>query len=224
MAGAWAESGDGLRSLRLLGVIMALIDVRRCLQPPARPKDAGSPPPWAAAEAALGISYPRDFQQFITIYGSGTIGGVIEVLNPMAVDWSDAAAFETLPHSLDAVLATVSPFGNARETWLYGLASTLAAFNGGESRMLNVRGIPVPARPWPERPGLFPWGRGDDGQALLWWTDGDPEQWPVVLADPSEGLRAYSMDMTGLLAGWLSGSVTLDYLPRASRPYFSQDI
>ena len=120
----------------------------------------------------------------------------------------------------DAVLAGVSPFGSARETWLYGLASTLAGIDGGEYRVPSARGTPVPARPWPERPGLFPWGRGDDGQALLWWTEGEPDQWLVVLADPSEGLRAYSVDMTGLLAGWLAGTVTLDYLPRAAKPYF----
>lgn len=185
--------------------------------------DAGSPSDWAAAESALGISYPRDFQEFIGTYGSGAIDGIISVINPMSVSWRGAPAFDTLPHALDALLAAFSPCGSAPEAWLYGLASTLAVCSGWESLTLAGRSTPMPVRLWPELPGLYPWGRGDAGQALLWWTEGMPEQWPVVLADPSEGLRTYGMDMTSLLAGWLSGSVVLEYLPRVHRPRFSQE-
>jgi hypothetical protein len=82
--------------------------------------------------------------------------------------------------------------------------------------------VPTPVRLWPDRPGLLPWGRGDSGQAVLWWVDGPPERWPVVLADPSDGLRTYDTDMTGLLAGWLAGGMPLDYLPPPGSPLFTQ--
>lgn len=199
---------------------MSLADLRRILTPPARPRDTGAPAQWAAAEAALGISHPPDFKDYIATYGSGTVGAVIEVFNPMSVDWSDAQAFVALPTPLDVLLAGLGPFGSARDTWLYALASTLAGCEGLASVALPRNEGSVQARLWPELPGLFPWGRGDSGQALCWWVSGAPETWPVVVADPAEGLIAYPHTMTGFLAGWLDGSLKPASLPPAARPRF----
>jgi hypothetical protein len=201
-------------------VVVHSADLRRLLPPPARPRDTGAPAQWAAAEAALGLIHPPDFKDYIATYGSGTVGTVIEVLNPMSVDWADAPSFSTLPTPLDTLLAGLGPFGNARDTWLYALASTLAVCEGMASVVLPGGEAPTTARLWPELPGLFPWGRGDSGQALLWWVNGAPETWPVVVADPSEGLTAYPNTMTDFLIGWLDGSLKPETLPPAGRPRF----
>ncbi|MGH2345587.1 MAG: hypothetical protein ACRDG4_10205 [Chloroflexota bacterium] len=202
---------------------MALEDLRRILTPPTKPADTGSPTAWAAAESALGISYPPDFKKYIATYGSGTLSGVISVFNPISIDWTDAPTFAALPTSLDALLGCLGPHGNAQDVWLYGLASTLAVCEGFDSVVLPGSDGSVPVRLWPELPGLFPWARGDAGQALLWWVDGTPESRPVVLADPSEGLIAYPMTMAGFLAGWLDGSLRPAYLPPAGRPRFRRE-
>jgi hypothetical protein len=175
---------------------------------------------WTAAEETLGIAYPPDFRDYIATYGSGTVGTVIEVLNPMSVDWTGAPAFHSLPSSLDALLASLGPFGNARDTWIYALASMLAVCEGMASVALPGRKESVPARLWPELPGLVPWARGDAGQVLLWWASGAPETWPVAVADPIEGLSAYPTTMTGFLAGWLDGTLKPVSLPPAGRPRF----
>jgi hypothetical protein len=199
------------------------VDLRRILTPPSRPKDTGVPAQWSAAETALGIIYPSDFKEYVATYGSGTIGAVITVLNPISVDWTAAPAFDALPKSLDTLLAGLGPFGSAKDTWLYALAGTLAACEGLPSVAPPDQKDPVPVRLWPELPGLFPWGQGDSGQALLWWADGASETWPVVVADPSEGLTAYPTTMTGFLAGWLDGSLKPASLPPAGRPRFHHE-
>jgi hypothetical protein len=201
---------------------VALSDVRRVLPPPGKPIDTGAAAAWDAAEAALGISYPPDFRDLVATYGTGTFGGVITLLNPMSVDWTGAPAFSSLPRTLDAVLAALNPNGEPRDVWLYALASTLAACEGQSSLTLPSSASQTPVRLWPELPGVYPWARGDSGQALLWWTDGASDHWPVVLADPSEGFLTYAMDATGVLAGWLTGSTKLDYLPRPTKRRFSR--
>jgi hypothetical protein len=50
----------------------------------------------------------------------------------------------------------------------------------------ETRPLPLPLHP--ERPGLLPWGRDDNGGGYFWLTKGKPERWPVVyLAHGSEG-------------------------------------
>jgi hypothetical protein len=201
-----------------------LADLQLVLRPPRKPKHTGSPVEWAAAEAALGVQYPADFKQYIAAYGSGTVGQVITVLNPMSVDWAGAPKFSTLPRTLDTLLASLSPFGSPQDQWLCALASTLAVCDPYKSMQLPGRDKLTPTQLWPERPGLFPWARGDSGQALLWWTEGASDQWPTVLADPAGGLLTYCVDMTTLLARWQSGTASLDFLPPPASKRFSQQV
>jgi hypothetical protein len=202
----------------------ALENLHRILTPPPKPVDTGSPAAWVAAESALGISYPPDFKEYVATYGSGTLSKVIGVFNPMSVDWAEAPPFTVLPTPLDTLLGHLGPYGNARDVWLYGLASTLAVCESFDSAVLPGSDNAVPIRLWPELPGLFPWARGDAGQALLWWVDGAPETWPVLLVDPSEGPIAFPMDMTDFLAGWLAGSLRPAYLPPAGKPRFHREV
>jgi SMI1-KNR4 cell-wall len=32
----------------------------------------------------------------------------------------------------------------------------------------------------PNRPGLFPWGGDSNGHLYCWWTEGEPDSWPIV--------------------------------------------
>ena len=110
----------------------------------------------------------------------------------MEVAWAGARPFASLPQDLAALLATLNPFSKPWQVWLYGLASVLASCSTPDRvPLLGPESSPIPAPLWPRRPGLLPWARGDSGQALIWWTDGDPARWPVLLADPNEGLLAY---------------------------------
>jgi hypothetical protein len=202
---------------------MTLENLQKVLPVPRKPKDTGSPEAWAAVETALGFTYPADFKAYIATYGSGTIGGAINILNPISVDWSAAPSCSTLPRPLATLVETLNPFGSPREQWLYAFASTAAVCNSYQSLALPGNDTNMPIRLWPELPGLVPWAQGDAGQALLWWTDGLPANWVIVLADPTEGLLSYPMEMTSLLAGWLTSTVSLEYLSSPTKPLFSQE-
>jgi hypothetical protein len=32
----------------------------------------------------------------------------------------------------------------------------------------------------PERPGYLPWGKDSNGNIFCWWTQGEPDNWPIV--------------------------------------------
>jgi len=61
---------------------MTAVSLARIMPPPAKPLEADGS--WFHAEEILGMGFPDDFKDFIRIYGSGTIGHFMSVLNPFA--------------------------------------------------------------------------------------------------------------------------------------------
>jgi hypothetical protein len=74
---------------------------------------------------------------------------------------------------------------------------------------------PLPYPLHPERPGLLPWGRDDNGGGYFWLTKGKPDRWPVVyLAHGSEGFPVLlPVNVTTLLAG-----IAVDRFEELARP------
>jgi hypothetical protein len=61
---------------------------------------------------------------------------------------------------------------------------------------------------FPDPGGLLICGGDENGNTLFWQTGGEPSAWPIVYA--SEELLDYEVfetDLTGFLAGWMSGAV-----------------
>lgn len=52
---------------------------------------------------------------------------------------------------------------------------------------------------FPEIPGLFPWGRDENGSSLCWLTSGDPADWPVVIQSREGKEFQYPLSMTAFL-------------------------
>ena len=71
-------SGGG-RDARDLARLTAL------LPPPARPSEAIGHD-WSAFGAAHGLRTPRDWRAFLSLYGTGAIGGFLWVLNPFSAN------------------------------------------------------------------------------------------------------------------------------------------
>lgn len=63
---------------------------------------------------------------------------------------------------------------------------------------------PLPFALHPERPGLLPWGRDDNGGGYFWLTKGKIERWPVVyLGHASEGFPVQlPVNVTTFLSGF----------------------
>jgi|SRR5262245_11127169 len=58
----------------------------------------------------------------------------------------------------------------------------------------------VPFLLFPERSGLFPVGKEDHGGTLFWLTDGEPDQWPLVLTDTTFKYEQLKMSLTMFLS------------------------
>jgi hypothetical protein len=52
---------------------------------------------------------------------------------------------------------------------------------------------------YPENPGLFPWGRDENGSSLCWLTSGEPANWPVVVQSRGGEEYQYQFSMTDFL-------------------------
>ena len=128
---------------------------------------------WAAAEAAVGLTYPKDFKQLIGIYGSGRFffGGHLVVYNPLTTEG----------------LAGIRVEREIREV---------------------MRGDPdlgcCPLPLFPEEGGLMPWGSDENGDDYLWLTEGEPDDWPVVVLfhGYASQPQLFRTDITGFLAGY----------------------
>lgn len=98
--------------------------------------------------------------------------------------------------------------------WLYILTPFAEDFElrvqGNCERMVEMReGDDVPFGVFPDRPGLFPWGGGPNGERMFWLTEGPPKQWPIILhaIGPSEFERWDGMTMTTFLAKALTNEI-----------------
>lgn len=61
---------------------------------------------------------------------------------------------------------------------------------------------------YPARPGLFTWGRDANGYRLHWYTDGSPNEWPIVVTIArEEDAGEYRMSMTTFLAEAFKGEI-----------------
>jgi len=152
---------------------MNLEQLTRVLPPPAHPYNTGTPDRWDAVEKVLGFVLPADYKEFTYIYGTGQIAGFMVVLNPFVANG---------PNNL------VQGAGNKLEFLRM-------------AREIDERTVPYPL--YPEAEGLFPWGKTDQQQTLLWHRVGPPDQWAVVVSDRSVCWR-YERTMTDLIASWLS--------------------
>src|SRR5678816_1727154 len=112
---------------------MSLQELIKIVPPPRSPVNSGTSAAWSEIEAHLGIVLPNDYREFVTSYGSGEFTG--------------------------AYIEVYSPFSGNYEA-LVDLTI----------RLKNDSSVPVYDQDsgssfafFPELPGLYPWGRDDQG-------------------------------------------------------------
>jgi hypothetical protein len=158
--------------------------LRRLLPPPAKPVEAGRPEGWPAVEAALGTGLPADFKAFTELYGSGKVDDFLYLFNPF----------------------TQGQDGNL----LAEKNRVLAAYRQTRARFPERLALP----PFPEKGGVLPLGRTDNGDELYWVTDGQPNDWSVALVEGRAALQElHPMPVTGFLAALAANQLTSRVLP-----------
>lgn len=53
---------------------------------------------------------------------------------------------------------------------------------------------------FPRCPGLLPWGGDDNGNKMLWLTEGETDEWPVILESHDGKMEQFDMSMTSFLS------------------------
>ncbi|MFE3453074.1 SMI1/KNR4 family protein [Nonomuraea sp. NPDC059194] len=62
---------------------------------------------------------------------------------------------------------------------------------------------------YPEPGGLLEWAGTDNGDSLCWLTEGEPDQWRVVVWNPrGVAYHAHDVGAVEFLHGWLSGRIS----------------
>jgi hypothetical protein len=140
---------------------MSIHELASVVTPPASPTEIGGVASWIQVEREFGLSFPKDYYELVTCYGSGKfLPGHLEVLNPFS---------STYKAKIDVELEVV----------------------GEDVQFEGIAGIGDPCRVFqahPQRPGLFPWGRDAQGYHHFWFTDGKPEEWEIITIIPRDGL------------------------------------
>jgi hypothetical protein len=153
------------------------------LSPPAHP--VGAEGNWVAAERRLGAAFPDDFKWFIRIYGVGRVNDFLWLNSPFA--------------------------GRIACTFWRNMKSTIAVlkrYSGG-----GIVKDPERSHDFFPRPGgLLPFGNTENNNYLTWRTHGDPNNWHVVVWDPSSlKFREYKdWNFSELLCRLLAGKYPVE--------------
>jgi hypothetical protein len=166
---------------------MSLKELAKVIAPPATPLNGGNAKLRVAVEAKLKTPLPPDYWEFASHYGSGAFNDpgrlVINVFNPFATDYLSSM--------------------KERLSGLRDYFKEVEFFFDDEER----EGFPL----HPKVPGLLPWGSDDNGNQLFWYTDGSPDEWPVVFYahDGDSLLERFDLSMTSFLAKAFSRTITI---------------
>lgn len=146
---------------------MSLERLKTLLPPPDSPRGIPKSPDWTEVESVVGTLLPSDYRAFIEEYGSGGLGNLLVFVNPFP-----SSEDSTSPSQLGFEYCLMM----AQRLWE------------------DFEDFPYP--PHPEKPGLLPFGTSSNGGLLCWLTSGEPDDWPVVVADWSSEVETEGFDGT----------------------------
>ncbi len=151
---------------------MSVTELSAVVPPPAQPRDVGDLAAWSAVEARVGTRLPTDFREFVFRYGTGV--------------FNDPGRLCVFPRN------PLAPDFEARFRADLDWVRQMKALAGeGE----------FPYGVFPTAPGLILWADDDNGCMFFWLTEGDPDDWPVLVTPPGGYFwERFDMPMTSFLA------------------------
>ena len=167
-----------------------LTQLQALAPPPDNPLFAGTPSQWDEVERTIGTALPQDYKQLVNLYGLGSFGDYVCLLNPFVPTLGPNSAFS---------------FYRAMNLW-----------NSIEDLRRKDPEIYPPFSGYPSPGGLLPWGlECSDAGLQCWVTKGSPDDWGCVIVDSdyTEEYHEYPTTVTGFLVGWLTGLIVISYYP-----------
>lgn len=158
--------------------------------PPSPPVAASGPEEWPSIEEKLGARLPRDYKEYIGIYGAGRWADFFGIMDP----------FYECEH----------PKAVAYFKWIQSAL-------GGLNEMHDT--FPQYAPPFRRHPasgGLLPIGYTDNGGTICWQTDGEADGWSIVCLAGKyvDGYDQYKMTLTGFLCALMTKKISPRTFPR----------
>ena len=154
---------------------MTLRELEQLLRLSAEPIERPSDVQLDKAEALLGTKLPKEYRDFIKVYGSGQVASFLGIYNPIS-----HAKFGNL---LEMALKDTEEYGISRAEF-------------PDDYYFNR---------YPEAGGLLPWGRTDNGDHLYWLTRGQPCSWPIVVWKRDGDWHLFRIGFTNFIGGLLTG-------------------
>lgn len=150
----------------------AITELKKNLVPPAKPVEIPDVSQWTDIEKKMGITFPSDYREFCSVYGTGTLA--------------------------DPGRLMVTLFNPCSKTYEGRLQTHCEIFQDSKDMEGDEY---VPYDVFPNSPGLLPWASDDNGNTVSWLTKGPPDKWPIVF-NPHSGYQQwfeYAESMTGFL-------------------------
>jgi hypothetical protein len=164
--------------------IMSVKELCEILNYPHFLPDIDTPERWQKIEAALEVSLPTDYKDFIDAFGTVYLGDFIYVLDP----FTENQNFNLMGRG-DAILEAFRDIGSILEGEKY----------------------PYPL--YPDKDGLLPWGFTINGDHLFWFTHGEPQEWQIAI-DESRGasFENYNESISSFLVKLLKKEIRSEIL------------
>ncbi|MCX2953346.1 SMI1/KNR4 family protein [Lentzea sp. NEAU-D7] len=147
--------------------------------------DVGTPAPavdWPAVESRLGTALPADYRVLAENYPALSIDGFMGVFHVVSEKDDESDLREFAERTLGYWRALRADLPDA-----------------------------VPHPLYPESGGLLPWGVTDNNDFLCWLTNGEPDEWPVVVTTVHEWWT-YEGTMLSFLSGILRREIVCPVL------------
>jgi hypothetical protein len=162
-----------------------LLDV---MNPPIYPVEAVDQTQWDIFELITGITLPNDYKNYLGVFGTGIIGGVILPYNPFCI----------------------RPLLQIHYTGRIWMQEALAI--QALKWQFGPHVFPYPVYPEPD--GLLPWGQTENGDRLFWRTHGSPNNWHIVINEVRSSIfEAFDGSMTKWIHGLITGAIESTIIP-----------
>ncbi|HTU17709.1 MAG TPA: SMI1/KNR4 family protein [Gemmataceae bacterium] len=149
------------------------------IPPPEQPTEAGSSKLRRSVERALGSPLPTDLYEFALVYGSGRF------------------------HSRESgcLLQICNPFSGAFFDQVVDWANLCRDLKKAEGDSY------IPYDLYPERPGLLALGDDDNGRFIFWLTEGEPDEWPILVWPLERQFKRIDKSLNEFLYQLFSGTI-----------------